>query len=97
MDLVFESELDWDRLLCQIEGDLEAGFTYRSVASDVETYWLLPIECTSGGTNPASFSCDSGFDCSSMNVCSIFLRVVGVSVGVVRVGTPEFRPSSVMN
>lgn len=42
MDLVFESELDWDRLLCQIEGDLEAGFTYRSVASDVETYWLLP-------------------------------------------------------
>lgn len=42
VDLVPESELDWERLLCQIEGDLEAGFTYRSVASEVDTYWLFP-------------------------------------------------------
>lgn len=57
----------------------------------------LPIECTNGGTNRASFSCDSGFDWYSMNVCSILLKVVGVKVGVVLVGTPELSPSSVRN
>lgn len=58
---------------------------------------LLPIEWTRGGTNPASFSWDSVFGCNSENVCSIFRNVVGVNVGVVRVGTPEFRPSRVKN
>lgn len=32
-----------------------------------------------------------------MNVCSMFRSVVGVSVGVVLVGTPEFNPSRVIN
>lgn len=32
-----------------------------------------------------------------MNVCSMLLSVVGVNVGVVRVGTPEFRPSRAIN
>lgn len=57
----------------------------------------LPIECTRGGTNPASFSWGSGLDCNSIKVCSMFLRVVGVKVGVVLVGTPEFKPSRVIN
>lgn len=57
----------------------------------------LPIEWTRGGTNPASFSWLSGFDCNSIKVCSMFRNVVGVRVGVVRVGTPEFRPSRVIN
>lgn len=62
-----------------------------------ENFSLLPIECTKGGTKPASFSWDSGFDCNSIKVCSILRRVVGVNVGVVRVGTPELMPSRAMN
>jgi hypothetical protein len=60
---------------------------------------LIPcvIGCTTGGTKPASFWCDSTSLCSSMNVCSMLRNVVGVRVGVVRVGTPEFSPSSVTN
>lgn len=35
--------------------------------------------------------------CSSRKVCSIFLRVVGVRVAVVLVGTPELSPSRATN
>lgn len=59
--------------------------------------YILPIACTKGGTNLASFSCDSGLDWYSMKVCSMLLKVVGVRVGVVLVGTPELSPSSVRN
>lgn len=57
----------------------------------------LPIEWTRGGTNPASFSWLSVSDCNSIKVCSMFRSVVGVKVGVVLVGTPEFNPSKFKN
>lgn len=50
-----------------------------------------------GGTNPAWRWCSTGaggIDWRSKKDSSIFLRVVGVRVGVVRVGIPEVNPFS---
>lgn len=57
---------------------------------------VLPaVGWTSGGTKPAWLVWVSGGGTvdNSRKVCSIFLRVVGVRVGVVRVGTPLCTPS----
>ena len=48
---------------------------------------------TRGGTNPASLLWEADSLVSSRKVCSILRRVVGVSVGVVLVGTPLCSPS----
>ena len=47
-----------------------------------------------GGTKPAAFICAGGGSCGSLsaNICSMFRRVVGVRVGVVRVGAPALLP-----
>jgi len=57
------------------------------------------LGCTRGGTKPAWLLCVSGAGIAgtppnSRNVCSMFRRVVGVRVGVVRVGTPQWSPPS---
>jgi len=54
------------------------------------------LGCMSGGTKPAWLLCVSGAGTppNSKKVCSMFLKVVGVRVGVVRVGTPQWRPPS---
>lgn len=48
---------------------------------------------TSGGTKPASRLCDADSLVNSKKVCSMLRSVVGVSVGVVLVGTPLCNPS----
>lgn len=90
---LFESLELCDNEDCQRFDDFEL-FNISEV-SDPEMYWLLPS--TRGGTKPASFWWLSASHWSSMKVCSILRRVVGVNVGVVRVGTPEFKPSRVIN
>ena len=47
-----------------------------------------------GGANPAAFAWCGGGSCGSRsaNICSMFRRVVGVRVGVVRVGAPALLP-----
>lgn len=63
----------------------------------VAVFWVCAgVGCdgsTSGGTNPASRLCDADSLVSSRNVCSMLRSVVGVSVGVVLVGTPLCNPS----
>lgn len=51
---------------------------------------------TTGGANPAWCWCSrgaGGMELNSINDSSMFFRVVGVNVGVVRVGIPHVKPS----
>jgi hypothetical protein len=62
-----------------------------SATADAEA--TTSVRLMAGGSNLAAFSCGSGGRTSkaasdSRNICSMFLSVVGVSVGVVSVGTP---------